>query len=704
MLLLIYYSGLGYFVRLIFGKIFKNPPRVLFSHNIISQDDDYYEFLQGLGHLTLEEFEAKIRFLLKKYKFVSLGECLNIRPEDRSANLVVLTFDDGYKNIHSNVFPILKKYKIPAIIYLTTETIGSGKMLWSDKLIHALTKTENIKVAIPEIFDRSFKISTLNEKLNFYKIVSNEMKKFNEEKKEVILKQIIDQLLSANRENQSKDLMLNWDEIKEMHESGLVEFGAHTETHPILTKIPLDKVKREILKSKSTIEEQLKCRVESFAYPNGNYNDHIKTIVRELSFSSAVTTADDPFQVDNFAIGRIGFDHEPLFLFALHVAGIYNLLFKFNESIRYAQYWLLGYAFERLLNKFTKNCRKKPIYLFVCICDHFEPLWNGVNKSEGLERVNQWVANYPDIASRHKDSLGKSPKYTFFFPEEEYTPELLEGLGNICNKGYGEVEIHLHHDNDTPEMLTEKLINFKEKLNRDHKMLSRCKQTGEIAYGFIHGDWALANSRKDGKFCGVNNELEVLRDTGCYADFTLPSVPSDTQTAKVNSIYYAKDIPDLPKSHNWGVNVKTNTKEKKRLLMIQGPLAINWKKRKGAFCPTIESGNIGYTDPVDLHRLKLWIDTNIHVEGESNFRFIKLHAHGCQEENMRFLLEGGLDNLYNLLEEHCNDGEKFKLHYVTARELVNIVKALEAGECLFDSERLVEAMNYRYELKGVGNA
>ena len=83
------------------------------------------------------------------------------------------------------------------------------------------------------------------------------------------------------------------------------------------------------------------------------------------------------------------------------------------------------------------------------------------------------------------------------------------------------------------------MLAFKELLADRHGLLARRRDTGELPYGFIHGNWALDNSRPDGRCCGVNNELAILRETGCYADFTLPSAPSPAQTAKINSIYYA---------------------------------------------------------------------------------------------------------------------------------------------------------------------
>src|SRR5439155_815789 len=147
-----------------------------------------------------------------------------------------------------------------------------------------------------------------------------------------------------------------------------------------------------------------------------------------------------------------------------------------------------------------------------------------------------------------------------------------DALAGLCRAGYGEVEIHLHHDNDTAANLRRTLLNFKATLHEQHGLLGRDRRTNEVAYGFIHGNWALDNARSDGRWCGVNNELDVLRETGCYADFTLPSAPSPTQTHKINSIYYACDDPLRPLSHNTGRDVGTGAAPDKALLLIQGPL------------------------------------------------------------------------------------------------------------------------------------
>lgn len=335
--------------------------------------------------------------------------------------------------------------------------------------------------------------------------------------------------------------------------------------------------------------------------------------------------------------------------------------------------WLFSYLFDK--NKIESYAMKTRgrIHILFSICDHFEP--GSSYKKEGLMKVKDWIENYPKIAEKHQDANGRIPRHTFFYAAEQYVPEYLDLLADICHKGYAEVEVHLHHDNDTPENLRGTLIKFKKTLAERHGLLSRDKQTGEICYGFIHGNWALDNSRKDGRWCGVNNELQILGETGCYADFTLPSAPSDTQTRKINSIYYAVDDPSKPKSHNTGIDVEVGKGPVGDLMIIQGPLALNWKDRKYGIFPRIENGAID-KGSITQDRIDLWIKQYIHVRGRPDWVFVKVYCHGAQ--NRSFLLKGGLDRLLSYLEEGYNKG-RYVLHYVTAREMYNIIKAAEAG-------------------------
>ncbi|MFH1678405.1 MAG: hypothetical protein ABH914_02165, partial [Candidatus Omnitrophota bacterium] len=170
--------------------------------------------------------------------------------------------------------------------------------------------------------------------------------------------------------------------------------------------------------------------------------------------------------------------------------------------------WLPEYILQRIKRLFRLFTKGEKLHIMFCFVDHFEPQWNKAALYDEVNRVDTWTEGYPKLARRHKDSDGYYPRYTFFYPIEEYRAEHLEKLACLCREGLAEVEIHLHHDNDTAQGLKQKLKEAKALFN-SHGLLAKHRNTGKIYFGFIHGNWALDNSRSDGRWCGVNNELSV---------------------------------------------------------------------------------------------------------------------------------------------------------------------------------------------------
>lgn len=320
-----------------------------------------------------------------------------------------------------------------------------------------------------------------------------------------------------------------------------------------------------------------------------------------------------------------------------------------------------------------------PVHVMFCFVDHFEPMWRGADPELQRTRVDRWCLDYRRLADRHQDADGRPPQHSFFYPEEEYTQEHLDKLASLCADGYGEIEIHLHHDNDTETNFRECISRFANILHERHGALPLDPETGVPRFGFIHGNWCLDNSRPDGRWCGLNNELILLRELGCYADFTLPSAPSDTQTSTINSIYYATDDPHAPKSHDKGVPVRKGGSASGDLMIVQGPLSLNWKERRLGLLPRIENADIRASCPPTPARVDAWVRSGVHVEGKPDWIFVKIHTHGTQDHDMDTLLGESADAMHRYLGERYNDGNQYVLHYVTAREVYNIIKAAEAG-------------------------
>ncbi len=358
--------------------------------------------------------------------------------------------------------------------------------------------------------------------------------------------------------------------------------------------------------------------------------------------------------------------------------------------------WVPAYVFPKEVMP-SVVLDEGPVDVFLAICDHYEPEWGvKTTREEASARVERWCEQYPRLFEDFRDVDGRPPRHTFFFPQDQYRPEYLDPLAELCRAGFGECDIHLHHHNDTPEGLEEKLAVFRDVLFHRHGMLRRDPHTHEITYGFIHGNWALNNSRRDGCWCGVDHEIPILRKTGCYADFTLPSAPSDTQTRTINSIYYASDIPGCRKSHDTGVHAEVGKNPPSdSLLMIQGPLGFDHGRKKFGLLPRVENGDLTAKLPPSIKRLHLWLNAGVIVRGKPNWRFVKLHTHGCKQGNIDMLLGERMQLFHQELTELHALQPNFRYHYVSAWEMAQLVHQAER------EDRLPKFTTANHELAGV---
>jgi len=108
-------------------------------------------------------------------------------------------------------------------------------------------------------------------------------------------------------------------------------------------------------------------------------------------------------------------------------------------------------------------------------------------------------------------------------------------------------------------------------------------------------------------------------------------------------------------------------------------LGFNTRSRKWGLIPRIENADVRQSNPPSADRNDIWVEQHIHVKGRPEWVFVKVHTHGCQENDMETLLGAPAEAMYADLEARYNDGKRHVLHYVSAREMVNIIKAAEEG-------------------------
>ena len=337
----------------------------------------------------------------------------------------------------------------------------------------------------------------------------------------------------------------------------------------------------------------------------------------------------------------------------LFLSNIHIWYFKYREHMRYI---------ESLKTQ-------QPIDIIFLLVDHFEPAKK--DKVKGIEKVNDWCNNYKKIAQNFVDSDGIHPQHTWFYRYDYPNFLILNVLSEYVFEEYGEIEFHLHHGFDTSKSFREKIRNGVDWFNSSGAMIT-AEEIPKKQFAYIAGNWALDNGRKDARFSGVNDEIKILKECNCYADFTFPSIETRAQPRMVNSIYYAKDNPRKPKSYNKGVNLKIGRNPSGDLLIFTGPVYIDWRNNY------IETASIETFALHEMRRIKYWLNANIHVKGRPEWLFVKLHTHGMQSSN----IYKDYDNFYQLcsdLDKEIKINSGYRLHYVTAREAYNIAKAAEAG-------------------------
>ncbi len=277
--------------------------------------------------LSAFEFEKQCVHLMKSYKIIPLSELIQNILENKpiKKKSAVITFDDGYKDNYNHAFPILKKYKIPATIFLTSGHIGTDNLFWFDKIEYVLchTKLKDIEL------DYFGKIS-LNKQENRWRTIfdiKEKLKQIPEENKNKFIENIVDLSDVDIPKNIGKETILSWDEVKAMNEFG-IDFGSHSVTHPILKNMCLKDIKYEINWSKKTIESHLGQPIYSFSYPNGkvnDFNDQIISILKNAGFKCAVTTIQKMVspKSDLYKLGRL-YSTDDFNLFKLYISGLYT--------------------------------------------------------------------------------------------------------------------------------------------------------------------------------------------------------------------------------------------------------------------------------------------------------------------------------------------------------------------------------------------
>ncbi len=322
-----FYSGINSLYRLI---IKRRLSVVLMYHRVVDVKEGNGGGLQPGMYVTPNVFKRQMSYLARHYKVVDLDAFIHLlRARSRfPRNTCLLTFDDGWKDTYSHAFPVLRKYHLPATVFLVSDYVNTERVFWTEKAFNLLAKY--LQEEEPE-GNSLEKDRSLFRKEVFHPLGHPSLTPL--QKIEMIL-ETLKQLGHTDRERAIHELearvedrriaespqavVLNWDQVLEMGQVNIT-FGAHTKTHAILPRLSPAEAEEEIVESKKTIERQLRKECVAFCYPNGDYDQNIQRIVSEnyscafTTRSGFVTPGDDLYQLKRIGIHNDATSTLPLF-------------------------------------------------------------------------------------------------------------------------------------------------------------------------------------------------------------------------------------------------------------------------------------------------------------------------------------------------------------------------------------------------------
>jgi hypothetical protein len=353
-------------------------------------------------------------------------------------------------------------------------------------------------------------------------------------------------------------------------------------------------------------------------------------------------------------------------LMLLALITLYSLAFGVRVYVRKYYFFLPDYA--RSVATRPAASGSTPTHVFLLFTDHFEPDYDE-------RRVNDWSRRYAALAARHRDSVGRPPQHTFFYPGEQSSPAIYEALRKMTADGLGEVELHYHHGYDTAQTLRPQL---EEAIREFQQYGFLMTADGRTEFAFIHGNSGLDNSNGEW-LCGVNDEIRLLHQLGCFADFTFPSVFEDAQPRTVNSIYATRD-DDGPKSYDHSLPLTAIRDGTADLMIFQGPIVLEPSLSFRHLFVDVDDGDVHASEHASPARVDRWIRADVHVSQRPDWVFVKLFAHGISTAgDAEACLGADFDEALSYLEHAYNDGTRYVLHYITAREAYNLARAAAEG-------------------------
>jgi len=262
-------------------------------------------------HLPASIFEEQIRYVAQHYTPMHLDELLDRldRGDEVPPRTACVTFDDGFRTVSTTAFPILSRYRVPATVFLVTSTLDTRQPAWPDRLFHGFSLTTRSAISFDGV---QYDLDDERARASACRAVCGALKAMPQHACDASVEALAQQLGVGPVPPESPFATLDWDEVRGLAETGLIRFGSHTHSHPILSRCTPAVQRRELEMSRDILRAR-GLSAQLFAYPNGEPDDftaETRRLLGELGYRCGLTTIHglNGRDEDTFGLRRVHVD------------------------------------------------------------------------------------------------------------------------------------------------------------------------------------------------------------------------------------------------------------------------------------------------------------------------------------------------------------------------------------------------------------
>ncbi|TNC82694.1 MAG: hypothetical protein C9356_02115 [Oleiphilus sp.] len=287
--------------------------KILAYHRIKDIDVGKYLFDEELVDATVQDFDRQMAFISRHYQVLPLSEAYDLLTSGKPVDQVVsVTFDDGFEDLYTNMFPIVKKYDIRPTVFIATDLIGTSETLWTEKIVQAVKTAHGKTLDIAFVNEgQPIQVNAASQGKIIAQILRH-TKDIPYTERLAYVDKLFNSLAYAYEEHPDSRFM-SWEMVQEMSAWG-VEFGSHTCKHAVLASVDYETQKYELEASKAEIERRLSKPCRNLAYPYGgpkSTNKETERVMSELSYDHAcsyISGVNYPDTVNRFQLRRLHVD------------------------------------------------------------------------------------------------------------------------------------------------------------------------------------------------------------------------------------------------------------------------------------------------------------------------------------------------------------------------------------------------------------